>query len=107
MPIDLTDEHEYDALRMRQWLAGEAEARGLSRRQIFRLGAGAAAAATLPALAAGAPAPAAGPAPAAAARARAAPTRKPLPPELFYTYGTNAETRWEAMAGQGYYTPVN
>jgi DMSO/TMAO reductase YedYZ molybdopterin-dependent catalytic subunit len=100
MAMDLTDEHQYDALRMRQWLAGEADARGLSRRALFRLGAGAVAAAALPALAGAAPAHAADPVP-------AGPIRKPLPPELFYTYGTNAETRWEAMAGQGYYTPVD
>ena len=30
---------------------------------------------------------------------------KPLPPELFYDHGGNAETRWEAMADQGYATP--
>src|SRR4051812_12051537 len=30
---------------------------------------------------------------------------KPLPPELFYDHGGNAEMRWEAMADQGYATP--
>ncbi len=30
---------------------------------------------------------------------------KPLPPEWFTVRGTNAETRWEALAGQGYAVP--
>ncbi|GAB3830030.1 sulfite oxidase [Dactylosporangium cerinum] len=101
MSIDLTDEHVYDALRTRQWLAGEADARGLSRRHLLRLGAAAAVAAPL--VAAAAPAAAA----AEPAPAPTGPIRKPLPPELFYPFGTNAETRWEAMAGQGYYTPTD
>jgi DMSO/TMAO reductase YedYZ molybdopterin-dependent catalytic subunit len=97
MSIDRTDEHGYDALRMRQWLAGEADARGLSRRHLLRLGAAATAVAAAP-LVGSALAHAAEP---------AASIHKPLPPELFHTFGTNAETRWEAMAGQGYYTPVD
>ena len=32
---------------------------------------------------------------------------KPLPPDLFYVYGSNAEMRWEAMQGQGYIVPVD
>jgi len=35
------------------------------------------------------------------------PILKPLPPEYFTVYGSNAEMRWEAMAGQGYHTPVD
>lgn len=35
------------------------------------------------------------------------PILKPLPDDLFYVYGTNAETKWESMAGQGYVTPVD
>jgi DMSO/TMAO reductase YedYZ molybdopterin-dependent catalytic subunit len=35
------------------------------------------------------------------------PIVKPLPPELFTVYGSNAEMRWEAMAGQGYLVPVD
>jgi sulfane dehydrogenase subunit SoxC len=31
--------------------------------------------------------------------------KKPLPPDLFYDHGGNAEMRWEAMADQGYATP--
>lgn len=33
------------------------------------------------------------------------PIVKPLPPGLFVVHGTSAETRWEAMQGQGYHTP--
>jgi DMSO/TMAO reductase YedYZ molybdopterin-dependent catalytic subunit len=88
------DETRYDRARLRQWL---------SRRDLLRLSAGAgvgAGLAAVPALA-GVPAPAAG----AAAPAAAGPIVKPLPPELFYVYGTNAETRWEALRGQGYTVP--
>ena len=35
------------------------------------------------------------------------PIVKPLPPELFTVFGTNAETKWEAMLGQGYHTPID
>ncbi|MCO5996376.1 sulfite oxidase [Actinoallomurus rhizosphaericola] len=41
------------------------------------------------------------------ARADDGPIVKPLPPELFIVYGTNAEMRWEAMRGQGYLTPTD
>src|SRR4051794_24052081 len=34
------------------------------------------------------------------------PILKPLPPEWFTILGTNAETRFEALAGTGYLTPV-
>ncbi|MCW2938044.1 MAG: oxidoreductase molybdopterin binding protein [Actinomycetia bacterium] len=35
------------------------------------------------------------------------PIVKPTPPELFTLYGSNAEMKWEAMAGQGYLTPID
>src|SRR3954452_5343869 len=38
----------------------------------------------------------------ALARAGAPAIVKPLPPEWFVDYGTNAEMRWEAMRGQPY-----
>ncbi|WP_433184190.1 sulfite oxidase [Actinoallomurus sp. CA-150999] len=41
------------------------------------------------------------------ARAADGPIVKPLPPDLFIVYGTNAEMRWEAMRGQGYLTPTD
>ena len=43
----------------------------------------------------------------AAVTAPAGPIVKPLPPELFTVHGTNAETRWEALRGTGYHTPVD
>lgn len=33
------------------------------------------------------------------------PIVKPLPPEWFVNYGTNAEMRWDSVAGLGYLTP--
>ncbi|WP_019630769.1 sulfite oxidase [Actinomadura atramentaria] len=77
---DLTDEAAYE----------------LSRRAVVRLsGYGLGGALTLPFL------------PDAAAAEDGAGIVKPLPPELFVPRGTNAETRWEAMLGQGYLTPVD
>jgi DMSO/TMAO reductase YedYZ molybdopterin-dependent catalytic subunit len=93
----LTDEAGYDRTRLAQWQAGEARMPGLSRRSLMRLTA-----------AGGLALAAAGAAPGrAAAAAAAGPIVKPLPPELFEVHGTNAETRWEAMRGQGYLTPVD
>jgi DMSO/TMAO reductase YedYZ molybdopterin-dependent catalytic subunit len=88
----MTDEFTYDQVRLRQWQAGEA--RGVSRRSLLRLAAG------------GGLALAAGVGFAGQATA-AGPILKPLPPELFEIYGTNAETRWEALSGQGYLTPTD
>ena len=71
--------------------------RHLTRRDLFRASAGLIAAGT-----------AAGAATVAAPGAVAAgPILKPLPPELFTVFGTNAETKWEAMQGQGYHTPID
>ncbi|WP_018657314.1 sulfite oxidase [Actinomadura flavalba] len=70
-----------------------APAAALSRRRLFRLSAGAGLA--LPVLAT---------VPAGTAHA-AGPIVKPLPPDLLTPRGTNAETRWDAMRGQGYFTP--
>jgi DMSO/TMAO reductase YedYZ molybdopterin-dependent catalytic subunit len=87
------DEARYDHRRLRQWLTGAAG--GFSRRDLLRLTAAAAAGVT---------APAALPTPAAAS---AGPIVKPLPPELLTVYGTNAETRWSALRGQGHLVPVD
>lgn len=98
MSADLTHEPTYDAVRASQWLTGQADGRGLSRRQLLR--------ATATAAIAGAGV--AGPGTAYADLAPpAGPILKPLPPDLFYVYGSNAEMRWEAMAGQGYLTPTD
>lgn len=68
----------------------------LSRRTLLGLSAGAGLAATVGVGSAPRPAVAAG-----------TPIVKPLPPEYFIVYGSNAEMRWEAMAGQGYHTPID
>ncbi|MFJ8630220.1 sulfite oxidase [Streptomyces sp. NPDC093568] len=90
-PTSRPDETAYDRRRLRQWLAGDARADGVSRRRLLTLLAATAAATALPA-----PAP---------ARAAATPIVKPLPPEWFIQRGTNAETRWEALRGTGHHTP--
>ncbi|MGW7520166.1 sulfite oxidase [Streptomyces sp. NPDC054796] len=108
-PRTPVDEGAYDRSRLRQWLAGEARAEGVARRDLLRLGAAAGAAVALPT---------ALPSPAVAA-ARTAPdvptTRpaaapgivKPLPPDLFTVHGTNAETRFQALRGTGLHTPAD
>ncbi|MFI7345514.1 sulfite oxidase [Streptomyces sp. NPDC049936] len=88
-------ESAYDRRRLRQWLAGEARADGVSRRDMLRLLAAAGAAGAAP-VALGTPARAAATAPGIV---------KPLPEELFTVRGTNAETRFAALAGSGYHTP--
>ncbi|MDC0766573.1 sulfite oxidase [Streptomyces sp. HD] len=90
-PTSRLDETAYDRRRLRQWLAGEARADGVSRRRLLTLLAATAATTALP----------------APGRARAAdsPIVKPLPPEWFIQRGTNAETRWEALRGTGHHTP--
>jgi len=89
-----TDEAAYDRARWAQWQAGAARMPGLSRRAALRW----TAAGGLALAAAAVPAPAA---------AATGPILKPLPPELFEVYGSNAETRWESLRGQGYLTPVD
>ena len=89
------DEAAYDDLRLRQWLAGQA--RGFSRRTLFRLSAAVGAAAVTGSVVA----------PAAAAADPGGPIVKPLPPELFTVFGSNAEMRWSALRDQGYLVPVD
>ncbi|MEW1685185.1 sulfite oxidase [Streptomyces sp. NPDC093594] len=88
------DETAYDRHRLRQWLAGEARADGVSRRRLLALLAATGAAGALPLSA-----------PAHAADGDT--IVKPLPPEKFVRRGTNAETRWEALRGTGHHTPNN
>lgn len=96
MDDDLTDEATYEQVRYEQWLSrlGEGE---VSRRNLFRVSAG---------VGLGAATTGAVQAPAVPAAADG-PIVKPLPPELFIVHGTNAETRWESMYGQGYLTPAD
>src|SRR3954464_6076502 len=90
------DEGAYDALRLRQWQAGEA--RGLSRRAFLALAAAASAGAASPGAVLG---------PGAASADTGSPIVKPLPPQWFTVFGSNAEMRWSAMRGQGYLVPVD
>ncbi|MFE7029067.1 sulfite oxidase [Streptomyces sp. NPDC057621] len=115
------DESVYDRRRLRQWLAGEARADGIERRDMLRLLAaaglaGTATAATTglaaPALAASATATGTAPRTATATTDRATAAAvpgivKPLPDAWFTARGTNAETRFEALAGTGHHTPTD
>lgn len=100
------DEVEHDARRTRQWLAGEARCDGVARQELLELGA---AMAAVTAAAAEREPVAVTPAPVGvdpgAAGADPTPIAKPLPPELLEPLETNAEMRWEAMAGQGHVVP--
>jgi DMSO/TMAO reductase YedYZ molybdopterin-dependent catalytic subunit len=82
------DEVRYDERRLKQWLAGAA--RGFSRRDFLKLSAAAGGVAVLPDVA-----------------AADGPIRKPLPPELFTVFGTNAEMRWSAMRDRGFHVPID
>ncbi|NJC74103.1 sulfite oxidase [Planosporangium thailandense] len=94
---DLIDEYRYDSARLAQWHAGRATDGRFTRRDLARLVTGLS-------LAAGGAALTATPAQADPAPG---PIVKPLPPELFEVYGSNAEMHWEAMADQGYLVPVD
>ncbi|GAA3229265.1 sulfite oxidase [Actinocorallia longicatena] len=83
--MDLTDEGVYERVRSAQ--RAELSRRGLLKTTAVA-GAGAALAGGLTTRA-----------------AAAGPIVKPLPPEWFTVFGTNAETRWEALRGQGFLTP--
>ena len=75
------------------------ERAGLRRRDLLRLGA------TLP-LAAGVVSRVAV-APARATAAATTPIVKPLPPEWFVNYGTNAEMRWESARASATRSPTS
>ncbi|MEU3790935.1 sulfite oxidase [Streptomyces fructofermentans] len=112
-------EAAYDRRRLRQWLAGEARADGVDRRDLLRLlaaaglstaGLAATAGPALASSAGGVPAaaPAVAPTGASAQAAAVVPgIVKPLPDAWFTARGTNAETRFEALAGTGHHTPVD
>jgi hypothetical protein len=91
----LIDEDAYFAVREEQ-LVRRVERAGHMRRGILTRGAGTV-------LLAGAARPAAPP------RARvtttSSPIVKPLAPEWFIDYGSNAEMRWDSVPGLGYFTP--
>ena len=89
------NEYDYDASRAEDLL----ERRGLTRRDLVKLGASVPLALGIARLAT----------PTAIARAASlengSPIAKKLPPEWFVNFGTNAEMRWDAAAGLGYTTP--
>ena len=88
------DETTYLQERSRQLV----QRAGLRRRDVLRLGA------ALP-LAAGVARIAAPTAARAAEAAVSSPILKPLPPEWFVSYGSNAEMRWDSVADLGYRVP--
>jgi DMSO/TMAO reductase YedYZ molybdopterin-dependent catalytic subunit len=99
------DERDYDGDRSERVLHRLEREQGISRRQLLR--AGAAALPLLAGLGHGAASPpwaqAQSPTPPAAA---SGPIVKPLPPEWFTPFGTNAEMRWDAAAPLGYEIPA-
>ncbi|MFF1408589.1 sulfite oxidase [Streptomyces sp. NPDC058289] len=112
MPLDLSDESQYDRARLRQWERGRARSSGVDRRDLLKLFAAGAAAGSLGLGAAGtaeaSATGAAGNGATAATTPAAAPgTVKPLPPELFTIRGTNAETNFAALHGTGPLTPLD
>ncbi|WP_320064211.1 sulfite oxidase [Micromonospora sp. RTGN7] len=108
MPHSLSyDEADHDARRARQWLAGQARGAEESRPQLLELGA---AMTALAAAAAERDPVAVAPEPVGSDPGRSADESgvvKPLPPRLFTRHETNAEMRWEAMAGQGHVVPTD
>ncbi|MEU2611075.1 sulfite oxidase [Micromonospora sp. NPDC007271] len=107
------EEADHDDRRARQWLAGQATGAGVARDELLELGS---AMAALTAAAAEREPVAVAPAPVgvdpgtpdpnrSASSVSASPIAKPLPPDLLRPLDTNAEMRWEAMAGQGYVVP--
>ncbi|MCX5300035.1 sulfite oxidase [Streptomyces sp. NBC_00193] len=105
MPLDLSDESQYDRVRLRQWVRDRARSAGVDRRDLLKLFAAGAAAGSLGLGAAGTAAAATGGATTAAAALPG--TVKPLPPELFTIRGTNAETNFAALRGTGPLTPLD
>ncbi|MFD3548360.1 sulfite oxidase [Streptomyces sp. NPDC058655] len=121
MPLDLSNESQYDRARLRQWARGRARSAGVDRRDLLGLFAAGAAAGALGlgaaptaeasgARGAGGAAQASGAGGAGAASDAPAALPgivKPLPPELFTVRGTNAETNFAALRGTGQLTPVD
>ncbi|MCX4978728.1 sulfite oxidase [Streptomyces sp. NBC_00620] len=102
-PHTLHPESAYDRRRLRQWLAGDARADGVARRDMLRLLAAAGLTAAVP-TAFGAPA-AAATGTSVSAAATVPGIVKPLPDDWFTARGTNAETKFASLAGTGYHTP--
>ncbi|MEV0323821.1 sulfite oxidase [Streptomyces sp. NPDC050658] len=115
----MISEAEYDGRRRTQWLAGEARAAGVARRDMLRLLAAAGGVSTLAVTAAprataatGSPGTTAGTGSPGTTAATGSPNAapgivKPLPADHFTIRGTNAETRFEALAETGFRTPAS
>src|SRR3954447_9805118 len=104
---DLTDELTYLHARAAGWVERRARREDRSRREVLKL-----LGTAVPALVAGAlVAPWAAGAtgrhrrPAWTPAEFGSPIVKPLPPEWFINYGTNAEMRWDAAGDLGYLVP--
>lgn len=93
-------EEAYDGRRRAQWLAGEARAAGVARRDMLRLFAAAGGASALALAAPRAEAT-------AGTRSSAPGIVKPLPSDRFTIRGTNAETRFESLSATGHRTPAS
>ena len=96
MTDELRDEKAYLAARAEQ-LAARMESEGVSRKKLLQLVGNA-----LPLLAGARPLAKAGP---ASEWTHGSPIRKPVPPEWFVPFGTNAEMRWDSLADGGYEIP--
>jgi len=97
---DLTHEQTYLQDRAGGWIESRGRGDGRSRREILKL------MAAVPGLTAAAMiAPKAATARAVTTPQDAPPILKPLPPDWFINYGTNAEMRWDTV-DFGYLTPV-
>ena len=96
MTEDLQNEDVYSATRAEQLLYALERRHGYSRRELLKLGAfGIPLVAGLARLAAPQP-----------ARAdNGSPISKPLPAPWFTNFGSNAEMRWDSVAGLGYVIP--
>ncbi|MFF1379176.1 sulfite oxidase [Streptomyces sp. NPDC058308] len=90
-------EAAYDRRRLHQWLGGRARADGVARRDLLRLLAAAGLVSAAPA----------GLSANTASAATGEGIVKPLPPDRFIVHGTNAETRFEALADTGHLTPAS
>src|SRR5436309_1272079 len=90
------EEAGYDRRRLTQWLAGRAHGNGMPRRDLFRLSAGFALAAVPARL--GMPPVGRETASAPPVPPVAKPIVKPLPPELFTVFGSNAEMRHAGLS---------
>jgi DMSO/TMAO reductase YedYZ molybdopterin-dependent catalytic subunit len=100
---DLADEQTYLYTRAVEWAEQSASHAGRSRRDVLKY-----TAAAVPALVSAAlipPSAAAATARRRSTSAAGAPIVKPLPPEWFVNYGTNAEMRWDTV-DFGYLTPA-